>query len=228
MNLTPHSAIRTALGALLVLPVLIAGALARPGDPVPAAVAAPTGNSMGPVAVAGVSIDNFGVVDGRIFRGEQPAKGDYAALAALGVKTVVDLREDARKDSQALAEAAGLRYVNIPMKGTGGTPTDEQAAAFLKVVDDPASGSVYVHCAGGRHRTGSMIAVYRMTHDGWTIEQAYGEMLAYDFYTRNGHTGFKTYVFDFYERFRAGAAESAARVHPSHPARDVVADAARR
>jgi hypothetical protein len=44
------------------------------------------------------------------------------------------------------------------------------------------------------HRTGSIIAIYRRTHDGWTIDQAYKEMLAFDFYTSGGHEGFETYV----------------------------------
>ena len=44
----------------------------------------------------------------------------------------------------------------------------EEIAAFLNIVNDPASQPVYVHCVGGRHRTGVMTAVYRMTHDGIT------------------------------------------------------------
>jgi protein-tyrosine phosphatase len=156
-------------------------------------------SSMQPISLQNVSISNFGVVDGRIYRGEQPGKKDYSALASIGVKTIIDLRDDALQSSSKYAKAAGLNYVNIPIDGHG-TPTDAEAAEFLKIVNNPSSGVVYVHCAGGRHRTGSMIAVYRMTEDGWTIDQAYKEMLAYDFYTGGGHEGFKTYVFDYFKR----------------------------
>jgi protein-tyrosine phosphatase len=156
-------------------------------------------SSMQPISLQNVSISNFGVVDGRIYRGEQPGKKDYSALASIGVKTIIDLRDDALQSSSKYAKAAGLNYVNIPIDGHG-TPTDAEAAEFLKIINDPSSGVVYVHCAGGRHRTGSMIAVYRMTEDGWTIDQAYKEMLAYDFYTGGGHEGFKTYVFDYFKR----------------------------
>jgi hypothetical protein len=45
----------------------------------------------------------------------------------------------------------------------------------------------------GRHRTGSMIAAYRMSQDGWTLDQAYNEMRGYDFYTGGGHGGFKKF-----------------------------------
>jgi protein tyrosine/serine phosphatase len=162
-------------------------------------------NSNGPILMPGVELDNLGVVDGRIYRGEQPKREDFAALAKIGVKTIIDLRADARSASRTEAEAAGLKYINIPIRN-GGTPNDDQAAAFMKAVEDPANGVVYVHCAGGRHRTGSMLAVYRMLHDNWTVEQAYDEMLAYDFYTRNGHKGFKTFVFDFDQRRAASPA----------------------
>ena len=156
-------------------------------------------SSMQPISLPNISISNFGVVDGRIYRGEQPARKDYSALASIGVKTIIDLRDDASQSSERYAKEAGLNYVNIPIDGHG-APTDAETAEFLKIVNDPSSGVIYVHCAGGRHRTGSMIAIYRMTEDGWTIDQAYKEMLAYDFYTGGGHEGFKTYVFDYFKR----------------------------
>ena len=53
-------------------------------------------------------------------------------------------------------------------------PTDEQIATFMSAVD--AEGAVYVHCVGGKHRTGVMTAIYRMTKDGLTAEQAFKEM----------------------------------------------------
>jgi protein tyrosine/serine phosphatase len=155
--------------------------------------------------IPGVEIKNFGVVNGHIYRGNQPDIADYAALKRLGITTVVDLRNDARPYAKQAAEAAGLKYVNIPMDDTD-RPYDEQIAAFLKVVTDPAFGKCYVHCAGGRHRTGATIAVYRMAVQGWTAEAAYNEMKAYDFYTRWGHGGYKTYVFDYYTRMKANPA----------------------
>lgn len=60
-----------------------------------------------------------------------------------------------------------------------------------------------MHCAGGRHRTGVMGAVYRITHDGWGFDRAYNEMKDYDFYTRFGHGSLKDYVQDFSGQFHA-------------------------
>jgi uncharacterized protein (TIGR01244 family) len=106
------------------------------------------------VARTTVHIDNFGQVDATFYRGSQPQGRDYADLAALGVKTVINLTsDDAEADEQAMTEQAGMRYVHIPMT-THRAPTDVQLAEFLRIVDDPARQPVYVHCVGGRHRTG--------------------------------------------------------------------------
>ena len=77
-----------------------------------------------------------------------------------------------------MAEAAGMRYVQIPMT-THVVPTPAQLAQFLGIVNDPASGPVFVHCVGGRHRTGMMTAAYRTTHHGWAAVQAFSEMKRY-------------------------------------------------
>ena len=212
--------------SLLAIPSFAAGVRlesSSPGD-----LLANHISSMQPISLQNISIHNFGIVDGRIYRGEQPGKKDYAALASIGVKTIIDLRDDALQNSAQYAKDAGLKYVNIRIDGHG-TPTDAETAEFLKIVNDPSSGVVYVHCAGGRHRTGSMIAVYRMAEDGWTIDQAYKEMLAYDFYTSGGHEGFKSYVFDYFKRMTTAPSTVPAVYHaPEKPesvaARVIVAE----
>jgi protein tyrosine/serine phosphatase len=189
--------LRRALASFVALPLFLGVALAGSGSGDPT----DPRDSGGPIKIAGVEINNLGLVAGKIYRGEQPKGKDYAALSTLGVTTIIDLRLDARKNARAEAEAAGLTYVNIPIDDKK-CPTDNDVVAFLGALD-ASKGKVYVHCAGGRHRTGSIVAVYRMVRDGWDIDKAYDEMLAYDFYTRNGHKGFKTYVFDYYGRMKA-------------------------
>lgn len=144
-----------------------------------------------------VRIKNFGQMDEQFYRGAQPKAGDYQHLAALGIKTVIDLRDDSEAYEKRDVEAAGMRYVNIPMNDKG-YPKAEQVESFLKLVDDPTTGAFYVHCAGGRHRTGVMGAVYRFTHDHWNYDQVYAEMKQYDFYTRWGHGPLKDFVQDYW------------------------------
>jgi len=44
-------------------------------------------------------ISNFGKINAQYYRGAQPEGRDYANLAAAGVKTIVDLRNDAEATS---------------------------------------------------------------------------------------------------------------------------------
>jgi tyrosine-protein phosphatase SIW14 len=143
-----------------------------------------------------VSIENFGQVNANYYRGAQPDGRDYADLAALGVKTVIDLQQDGSPAEQRFVEAAGMRFHRIPMT-TRDAPTSETLASFLKLVNDPANHPVYVHCAGGRHRTGVMTAVYRMTRDGWTADQAFKEMKQYKFGADILHPEFKRFVYGY-------------------------------
>lgn len=151
-----------------------------------------------------VKIKNFGQMDDRFFRGARPKDQDYKALAELGVKTVIDLTDNSRAQEQPAVEAAGLRYINIPMVDKS-YPSIEQVNEFLKVVNDPETGKFFVHCAGGRHRTGVVGAVYRFNHDGWNLEQALAEMNQYDFGSGFGHGKQKDFVKDYWKQFQANA-----------------------
>ncbi len=98
-------------------------------------------------------------------------------------------------------EALGMKYVNIPMED-GGYPKMESIEAFLKLANDPSTGAFYVHCAGGRHRTGVAGAVYRFTKYGWDFDQVYQEMKKYDFYTKWGYGDMKDFVVDYAEKLK--------------------------
>jgi len=148
-----------------------------------------------------IKIKNFGQMDERFYRGAQPNEGDYKDLATLGIKTVIDLRDDPASYERRDVEALGMHYVNIPMSDKD-YPSNDQADQFLKLVNDTATGKFFVHCAGGRHRTGVMGAVYRFTHDQWNFDKVYAEMKDYDFYTRFGHGDMKKFVEDYWQRIQ--------------------------
>jgi len=149
------------------------------------------------VSISSIRISNFGRVNDSYYRGAQPKGRDYADLAALGVKTVIDLQGDGDNANEAqLVTKAGMRFYRIGMTPRV-APTAEQLATFLRIVNDPAQQPVYVHCAGGRHRTGVMTAVYRMEKDGWGSDQAFKEMKKYDFGFDFLHPEFKKFVFAY-------------------------------
>jgi protein tyrosine/serine phosphatase len=149
-----------------------------------------------------IKVSNFGQMDENFYRGARPKSKDFKNLAALGIKTVIDLTDNSREREEPAVKAAGMRYVNIPIVDKA-YPSTEQVNAFLKVANDPATGKFYVHCAGGRHRTGIMGAVYRFNYDHWNYDRAYAEMLQYDFYTSNGHGKQLNFVQDYWQQFQA-------------------------
>jgi protein tyrosine/serine phosphatase len=162
--------------------------------------------------LSSVHIYNFGKVDDHYYRGGVPDVKDYPDLAALGVKAVIDLRQDGRADEVSLVEQAGMKFYRIPLTTTE-RPSESAIAQFLKIVNDPANQPVYVHCQEGRHRTGAMTAVYRMTMDGWTPEHAYQEMKQFKFEGFPGHPVLKQFVYDYPAQLaRANAANGATTV----------------
>jgi tyrosine-protein phosphatase SIW14 len=169
-----------------------------------------------PTNAPSVRIDNFGRVDANLYRGAQPEGRDFADLQNLGIKTIVNLTsDDALPNEKVMVEAAGMTYVQIPMT-THTVPTPAQVAQFLGIVNDPARQPVYVHCVGGRHRTGVMTAAYRMTHDGWTGEQAVKEMKQYKFGAEFLHSEFAQFVYEYHPETRVASATAAAATATVH------------
>jgi len=123
------------------------------------------------------SIPRFQKVDDHVYRGGQCDEAGFKDLAAMGVKTVIDLRaigEHSQADEQKLVTGLGMRYVSIPMKGLS-TPRDSDVAAVLALFNDTAAGPVFVHCRRGADRTGTVVAAYRIAHDHWENQKALSE-----------------------------------------------------
>lgn len=155
-----------------------------------------------------IKISNFGQMDERFYRGARPKQKDFQALKDLGIQTVIDLTDNTPQE-KSYVEALGMTYVNLPIPDKK-DPTDEQIGQFMKLVNDPATGRFYVHCAGGRHRTGVMGAVYRFNNYRWNFDQVYAEMKNFDFYTWNGHGGQKRFVENYAQRMQSDIATQSA------------------
>ncbi len=126
------------------------------------------------------ALPNFHQVNEQLYRGAQPANGGMKELAELHIKTVINLRgeDESTREEETEAQAAGLRYFSEPLPGFG-RPKDEQVEKVLAIINDAQNWPVFVHCHHGEDRTGTIIAVYRITHDGWTLEQAKKEAKHY-------------------------------------------------
>jgi tyrosine-protein phosphatase SIW14 len=137
----------------------------------------------GQINVPGVP--NFHQVNDHIYRGGQPNDEGWKSLAKLGIKTVIDLRRDSEdnehwieKERKAV-EAAGMRFVSVPMQGIV-APTDEAVAKVLGEMTGDAP--VFVHCKKGKDRTGTVVACYRIAHDRWDRQKAFVEAKSLGFH----------------------------------------------
>ena|SRR5688500_835208 len=156
-------------------------------------------------AFPNVKIKNFGQMDANYYRGGQPKEDQYRSLKELGVTTVIDLRNDPEEYEKPAVEALGMTYVNIPMDDAE-YPSEAAIATFLKEINDPANGVMYVHCKGGKHRAGVTGAVYRFNKYHWNYDQAFAEMERFNFDTSWGRKVMKTFVQDYAKKFEASSA----------------------
>ncbi|HET7220237.1 MAG TPA: tyrosine-protein phosphatase [Vicinamibacterales bacterium] len=163
------------------------------------ASASPASAQLSPSTVPfAIGIANFGKINDTYYRGAQPKARDYSDLARLGIRTVIDLTRDGESREPSAVAALGMRFFRIPMT-TSDRPDAAAVDEFLSIVNNPANQPVYVHCQGGRHRTGLMTALYRLTHDGWSADRAFDEMRQYEF--EKGfvsHAVLKNFLYDFY------------------------------
>jgi protein tyrosine phosphatase (PTP) superfamily phosphohydrolase (DUF442 family) len=138
-------------------------------------------------------------VSERLHRGAQPRAGGLRRLAELGFDTVINLRGESERTRSEAAEAAslGLRYFNVPLPGWG-RPDDDRVLRVLGIINSPMSGRVFIHCKDGVDRTGTIVALYRITFEGWSAEAATAEadgrgMRRVQFWMRD-------YIGDYYKR----------------------------
>ena len=123
--------------------------------------------------VAGVV--NYTQIDATVACGGDTPPDAFPALAEQGFRAVVNLRLDGEPgvaEEAESADAAGLRYVHLPM--TPSAPEFEAAEQFLEVIADPSNQPVYIHCASA-NRVGAVWAIKRVVHDGWSREAALDE-----------------------------------------------------
>lgn len=97
--------------------------------------------------------------------GEPKTEESFRELAALGVKTIVNV--DGATPKLDLAAKYGMEYVHIPIGYDGVKP--EQAAAMVRVMRE-REGPYYFHCHHGRHRGPAAAAIALMESTGCSTD----------------------------------------------------------
>ncbi len=144
-------------------------------------------------------LPNFHQVNSQLYRGAQPKADGLQRLKAIGIKTIVNLRgeDDRTRGESEEARALGLRYYNVSLAEFSG-PKDKEVQQVLDIVNAPDNQPVFVHCRRGEDRTGTIIACYRITHDGWNAARAKQEAESYGMSWTQ--VGMKKYIDKFYKQ----------------------------
>jgi hypothetical protein len=166
------------------------------------------------------------VSPGRVYRaGQMTADGFAEAVDRFHLRYIINLQDeypdpDVRlcalgggtiKESE-LCDRLGVRYLFLPPDlisrrlVPGRRP--EAIDRLLQVLDDPASYPVLLHCRAGLHRTGVMVAVYRMEYEGWSRRAALEELRANGFGEWESQAG-NDYIMQYILTFRRGLRQDA-------------------
>lgn len=126
-------------------------------------------------------VRNFGVVvPGTLYRsGILQARGVRWLREAHGVRRIVDLTRRERGTEMRACARHGVEYVKLPMSDEDAPDPELLARAVALLVEN---GPVLVHCWRGQHRTGLVVACYRVRVCGWTADAALREAREFGFY----------------------------------------------
>jgi hypothetical protein len=155
------------------------------------------------------------------------ADGLAHAIATHKIRTVINLMEEYPDpvlsagyfDTSAVREAEvcerfGAKMINMTVDTLA--PLDARdpeknarpaaIATFLELMDRPDTYPVLIHCKAGLHRTGVMVAVYRMEYNGWSPAEAMGELKANGFgdFAANASNDYITQYVLTYQRRLSG------------------------
>jgi protein tyrosine phosphatase (PTP) superfamily phosphohydrolase (DUF442 family) len=123
-------------------------------------------------------LTNFAKISDALYRGAQPTAEGFATLKAHGIKTIVNLRLE--HSDRSLLAGIGLQYVEIRCNPLD--PEEKQVVEFLRVVRDSKNQPVFVHCAYGSDRTGTMVGIYRITQQGWSADETIKELYVFGYH----------------------------------------------
>jgi tyrosine-protein phosphatase SIW14 len=128
------------------------------------------------------------VVPGMVYRsGQLTEDGLREAIRAFGIRAVINLQDElpepvfagGKLESELCAEM-GARFIFLPpdlisrWKLAHSRP--RAVDDFLRIMDDPRNYPVLLHCRAGLHRTGTLVALYRMEYERWSPTEALLEL----------------------------------------------------
>lgn len=117
-------------------------------------------------------LPNLYKVSNDLYRGAQPTSEGMKQLEKLGIKTIVNLRSLHSDRNEMKGTTLSYEHINMTTWNVEG----KDVMRFLRIVTDPNHTPVFVHCQHGADRTGTMCAIYRITVQCWSRDEAIEEM----------------------------------------------------
>lgn len=175
------------------------------------------------------------VTPGKIYRsGQLSADAFRKQLREHHIKLVINLQDEHPDpllpsgywdrphipESQVCAEE-GARFTFLSWAGERGLIARNAASStnrprviddFVKLCDNPNNYPILIHCMAGLHRTGALVAVYRMEYEGWSAADAMRELRANGYGDRKA-TQANDYIYEYLYLYqpRARGQESGVR-----------------
>lgn len=143
---------------------------------------------------------NFEMFAPGAYRSNQPDHARFEAYAAMGIKTVLNLR-GAMSEPHYLfevesCEALGLTLTTIQF-GARNAPSRQKLLALIDAIETMER-PFLVHCKSGADRTGLMAALYLMVHEGKPLDVAQQQLSFRFLHIRRTATGILDHFFDVY------------------------------
>lgn len=148
---------------------------------------------------------NFHQVAPLFYRSNHPNDERFAAYAALGIKTILNLRGATPHSPYHFevesCEKHGLKLIDLPMSARQ-APSQELLINIMQILED-LDDSTLVHCKSGADRTGIVSAIYLLHVLGRPTAEAQ-TMLSFKFVHLNfTKTGILDFVIDSYAKRQA-------------------------
>lgn len=130
-------------------------------------------------------INRFRKVSDRLYRGSAPSINDVVMLKnKFNITKIVSLDFNYGIKINRVCKVLGIKHIMSPIfidhKNARSSLIKFLKQDIGKLLTD-ADGSVFVHCAIGRDRTGLAVALYRCEKQGWSYEKAIKEAKSFGF-----------------------------------------------
>lgn len=150
---------------------------------------------------------NFFEIAPGVYRSNQPTHDRFVKYAAMGIKTVLNLRGSANHArylfEKESCDALGLTLINLPLQARKAPP----AQNLLDLIDAfrAAERPMMMHCKSGADRAGLASTIYLMVIEGEPVEKARRMLSPRYIHFKWTKTGVLDHLLDRYAAANAAA-----------------------